>query len=258
MFFDSHAHLQLIDYDRLGQSMDDVVLHAKQSGVSKFMCVATKFSQYDELLKIKNLYPNVSLSIGLHPNESPDQICSVEEIVALGKNKHIVAIGETGLDYYRTKPNETWQRERFISHIRAAKQLKKPLIIHTRDSMDDTLDILKSEEADTVSGIMHCFSGNLEQAKRAIELNFMISFSGIVTFKNARDLQEIAKALPLEHILIETDCPYLAPVPMRGKINQPAYVRHVGEFLAELKNIKLETFKEITFENAKRLNIVAN
>lgn len=246
---DSHCHLHLLNYEELNNDMDSVVQLARSSGVVHMLCVGTTLEDIPVLKKIAEKYEDVTMSIGLHPNETADKEPTLEELIKLAESPKIVAIGETGLDYYRTEASMDWQKERFRTHIRAAKWCRKPLIIHTRQAKEDTLAILKEERADEIGGVFHCFTEDWEMANRALDMNFLISFSGIVTFKNAIDLQEVAKKVPLEKMIIETDCPYLAPVPYRGKINQPAYVKYVAAFLAQLKQVSYEELAHRTTEN---------
>jgi TatD DNase family protein len=248
MLVDSHSHLKLMDYKTLESDMDSILQAACENGIEHILNVCTRLIDFSTLLKIAEKYKNISLSLGLHPNEPVDREPTVSEMLALISPK-IVAIGETGLDYFRSEGNLNWQQQRFRTHIEVAKQSRKPLIVHTRQAKKDTLKILKEEGARDIGGVMHCFTEDWETAKCALDINFYISFSGIVTFKNATDLQEIAKKLPLDRMLIETDSPYLAPMPHRGKMNQPAYVKHVAEFLAELRGISFETLAEKTTQN---------
>jgi TatD DNase family protein len=206
-----------------------------------------------DIFKIANTYPHIFASVGVHPDYEDIKEPSVEELCSLAKENKVIAIGETGLDYYRVQGDLTWQRDRFRTHIKAAIQSKLPLIIHTRNAAEDTLKIMREEGADQVGGVMHCFTESLDVAIEAIKLNFYISFSGIVTFKNATDLKEVAKAVPLDRILIETDSPYLAPMPYRGKINDPSNVIHVAEEIAKLKNISLEEVGQVTTQNFFKL-----
>jgi TatD DNase family protein len=252
MLIDSHCHLHLINYQQLGDSLESVLLRAKEAGVSEMLCVSTTLVDRAEILKIAENTP-VYASIGLHPNEVVDKEPSVEELLALADHPKIIAIGETGLDYYSAEENNHYQKERFIHHIAAAKASAKPLIIHTRQARQDTLAVLKAEKASDVGGVMHCFTEDWETAKKAMEMNFYISLSGIVTFKNAVELQDIAKKMPLDRLLIETDSPYLAPIPHRGKVNQPCYVRLVAEYIAALRGISLEDVARQTTNNFRRL-----
>lgn len=253
MLVDSHCHLNLIDYNALESDMDSVVKAAADNGVEHILCVGTHIESSKAAVAIAERYPIVSASIGLHPNESIEKELTVEEWATWASHPKIKAIGETGLDYYRSEGDLTWQQDRFRTHIRAAKEVKKPLIIHTRQARMDTMTILLEEKARDVGGVLHCFTEDLEMAEKALDIGFYISFSGIVTFKNAVDLQNVAKKVPLDRILIETDSPFLAPVPYRGKINQPAYVKHVAIFLADLLNIPFETLAKQTTENYNRL-----
>lgn len=223
-----------------------------------FLCVCITLKEFPNVLAIANTYSNISASVGLHPNETDiDQEPSVEDLCFFAQDKKVVAIGETGLDYYRSVGEVEWQRDRFRTHIQAAKRVKKPLIVHTRQARKDTLEILRNEQADRIGGVMHCFTEDWEMAKAALDLNFYISFSGIVTFKNAIEIQEVAKKVPLDRLLIETDSPYLAPNPYRGRPNEPAYVKYVAEFIAELRGIPVQELAARTTENFYKLFAVA-
>jgi len=208
---------------------------------------------YPKVLDLAERYNNVFASVGVHPNEQEGRDPEIDELVELASNPKVVAIGETGLDYFRTEKKAAWQINRFKRHIAAAKISEKPLIIHTRESSEDTLEIMEQESASDAGGVMHCFVENWETAQRAIDLGFYISFSGIVTFKSAAELQEVAKRVPLDRILVETDSPYLAPVPHRGKTNEPGFTRHVAEFIAQLRDISLEELSEYTTANFFKL-----
>ncbi len=253
MLVDSHCHLDMLDLASFGGSIDGVLAAAREQDVGQFLCVSINMEDYPAMLKIAEAHEQVLASVGLHPNERGGHDPEVDELVELASHLKVVAIGETGLDYFRSEGDLDWQRERFRRHIAAAKRSGKPLIIHSRDAKEDTLKILDEEHASEAGGVMHCFTGDLDMAERAMALNFYISFSGIVTFKSARELQEVALKMPLERMLIETDCPYLAPVPHRGKPNQPAYVRHVAEFIAELRGESYEHIAEATSSNFERL-----
>jgi TatD DNase family protein len=208
---------------------------------------------YPAMLEIAETHAQVMASVGLHPNERDGHEPGIDELVELARHPKVVAIGETGLDYFRSEGDLDWQRDRFRRHIVAAKQSGKPLIIHSRDAREDTLRILEEENAGEAGGVMHCFTGDWDMAQHAMDLNFYISFSGIVTFKSAHELQEVALKIPAERMLVETDCPYLAPVPHRGKPNQPAFVRHVAEFIAELRGESYEHIAEMTTRNFESL-----
>ncbi len=236
---DSHCHL---NFDPLGAHLDQVLDRARDHDVGYMLCVSVNLEDFPQVRALAQHYDQVFASVGVHPNEREGREPEVKELVALGRGAEIVAVGETGLDYYRSTGELDWQRERFARHIQAAKDLKKPLIVHSRDADTETVDLLHSEGAGEAGGVLHCFADRWEIAKRALDLGFYISFSGIVTFKNAADLREVARKVPTERILIETDAPYLAPTPHRGKANEPAYVRYVAKCLATIRN---ESFKEI-------------
>lgn len=246
---DSHCHLDCLDPSAWDNGLSGALAQANEQGVEYFLCVSIELEAFSKLQQIAEQHSKVFLSVGVHPNVQGQQDPEVEELVRLGQDENVVAIGETGLDYYRSEGDLQWQRDRLRRHIQAAKELNKPLIIHTRDSTEDTLDILKQEGAETVGGVMHCFVEDWETAKKAMDLNFHISFSGIVTFKSATELMQVARKLPIERMLVETDSPYLAPVPYRGKKNQPAYVRHVAEHIAQLRNVSVEEIAEHTSRN---------
>jgi TatD DNase family protein len=233
--------------------MDDVLRHARDNGVGHMLCVSVTLETFPEIRALAHAHPHIFASVGVHPNEREGQEPTVDELVELAKDDRVVAIGETGLDYFRSQGNMGWQQERFRRHIRAAKQSGKPLIIHTRDAAADTLRIMREEDATGIGGVMHCFTESLQVARDAMDLNFYISFSGIVTFRNAEALREVAKIVPPDRLLVETDAPYLAPMPFRGKTNEPAYVRHVAECLAEVRQTSLESIAESTTQNFFRL-----
>jgi len=248
MFVDSHCHLHLIDYKRLNTSMPTVISDAEKAQVEHMLCVATTLAEVPQILKICESHKNISASVGLHPTEAANEEPTMEQLIQIAQYPRVVAIGETGLDYYRDF-NSALQKQRFINHIRASKHLLKPLIVHTRMARKDTIDILQQEAAQDVGGVLHCFTEDWEMAQKAIDLNFYISFSGIVTFKKAIELQEIAKKLPLDRILIETDSPFLAPIPFRGKINVPEYVKYVAQYIAQLRDLPIETIALETTKN---------
>ena len=246
MLIDSHCHL---DFPDLANNIDEILENMKNNEVTHALCVSVNLEDLPRLLLLAECYPNLYASVGVHPDYEDLAEPKSEELVSLAQNPKVIAIGETGLDYSRIKGDLEWQRNRFREHIRAARQCNKPLIIHTREAAADTLSIMAEEGADQIGGVMHCFTESWEVAQKAIEMNFYISFSGIVTFKNAANLKETAKKIPLERMLIETDSPYLAPVPYRGKTNQPAYVRHVAEEIASLRGISLNEVAESTTKN---------
>jgi TatD DNase family protein len=247
---DSHCHIPLLSEDL---AVDEILQNAKDNDISHMLCVAIDLEGSPNIIDLAKNYDMVSASVGIHPNTELDKEATIDEIIALASENEVVGIGETGLDYFRSEGDLEWQRERFRTHITVAKELNKPLIIHTREAKEDVIRILKEEGANQVGGVMHCFVEDWETAKVAMDLNFLISFSGIVTFKNAKELQEVAKKMPLDKMLVETDSPYLAPVPFRGKTNQPAYVKHVAEFIADLKDIEFEQVANQTTENYNNL-----
>lgn len=251
---DSHCHLDHLDLSNHDGSLDKALAFAKMQGVGHFLCVCITLKAFPAMLQLAKQYPQVSASVGLHPNEQEiDHEPTCDELIALAQDDKIVAIGETGLDYYRSEGDVEWQRERFRQHIRAAKATGKPLIVHTRQAKDDTLQILREENAHEVGGVMHCFTEDWATAAKALDLNFMISISGIVTFRNATEIQEVAKQVPLDRLLIETDSPYLAPMPHRGQSNEPAYVRYVAEYIAQFRGIDVAVLAEQTTANFFRL-----
>lgn len=243
---DSHCHLDRLDWPT-------ALLHAKENHVYEYLCVCIDLDNFPAILNIAQTEKNVYASVGVHPTEHEGQAVSKHALLALAQHAEVIAIGETGLDYFHCKGEMTWQQERFRTHIAVANIIKKPLIIHTREARDDTIQIMREENAGAIGGVMHCFTETKEMAKQALDLNFYISFSGIVTFKNATALQEIAQYVPLDRILVETDAPYLAPAPFRGKTNQPAYTRYVVEKIAELRGISAEKVAAQTTKNFRQL-----
>lgn len=249
LLMDSHCHLDMLDLTQFDGNLDLAIQAAQDNHIGYILNVCIHLEHFPNVLSIAKQYPNIYASVGVHPNETGGEDPSVERLVALAQHPKVVAIGETGLDYYRTEGDVAWQQERFRRHIRAAIEVNKPIIVHTREAREDTIKIMKEEGADQVGGVMHCFTETWEMAQQAMALNFYISLSGIVTFKNASELHELAKRVPLEKLLVETDAPYLAPVPFRGKKNQPAYVKHTAEFIAALKEIDIELLAEQTTKN---------
>jgi TatD DNase family protein len=246
MLVDSHCHLDMLPLEQA--TLASVLAEAEQFGVEHVLCVSVSLERFFGMMELIEPYAHISASVGVHPDgrdvEEPDEA----RLVSLASHPRVVAIGETGLDYYRAEGDTGWQRERFRCHIRAARAAGKPLIVHTREARDDTLRILEEEEGQ-VGGVLHCFTEDWDMARAAMELNFRISFSGIVTFRNAAQIKEVARRMPSERMLIETDAPYLAPVPMRGKSNRPAYVRYVAEHIAELRGESLAQVAETTTAN---------
>jgi TatD DNase family protein len=254
MLVDSHCHFHLIDLTDFKGDLATVLALARDHDVDHFLCVCVELNDFPQLEILAESFPNISISVGVHPNNIVHQPVDAKTLTRLSQSKSCIAIGETGLDYYRTADEEDKEKQRlgFREHIKAALTASKPLIIHTRDAADDTLLLMSEENAQDIGGVMHCFSESLDIAYQAIDLNFYISFSGIVTFKNAKLLQEVAKKIPLEKILIETDSPYLAPVPFRGKQNHPALVKYVAQTIAELRGVSFEVIANATTENFYR------
>ena len=250
MFIDSHCHLNFPD---LAGQLESILANMRDNGVSHALCVSVDLPSFPQVLELAQNHDNLYASVGVHPDYELEIEPSQAELVRLAQHSKVIAIGETGLDYYRLTGDLEWQRERFRTHIRAARECGKPLIIHTRSAAQDTLRIMAEENAGSIGGVMHCFTENLEVAQAAIDLGFLISFSGILTFKNATIIKEVARNIPLDKILIETDSPYLAPTPHRGKTNQPAYVKHVAEEIARLRNITVDEVGLATTRNFNRL-----
>ena len=250
MLVDSHCHL---NFPELFANLPAIKQAMQDNEVGYALCVSVTLPDFPQVLALAETNDNFYASVGVHPDYENIEEPTVDGLVALANHPKIIAIGETGLDYFRLTGDLEWQRTRFRTHIRAAIQCGKPLIIHTRNAAEDTLRIMAEENAQQVGGVMHCFTENLDVALRAIALGFYISFSGIVTFKNAVTIKEVAEAVPLNRILVETDSPYLAPIPYRGKTNQPSYVKYVAEEVARLRGITLEAISEATTENFFRL-----
>lgn len=253
MFIDSHCHLDRIDLAPYANDFNAFVDAARAANIEHMLCIAIDMENYPAMLAQVGPYRDISLSVGVHPNVEDGREPSLDELLKLASNDKVIAIGETGLDYFHGKGDLEWQFQRFRTHIAAAKQLNKPLIIHTREAGHDALDVLREEQADQVGGIIHCFTEDWAYAEKAMELNFYISFSGIVTFKNAEAIKDVARRIPADRFLIETDSPYLAPVPYRGKPNYPTYVRYVAEHIAELRGTTVETIARQSSDNFYRL-----
>jgi len=245
---DSHCH---IHFPALRERLDEVVAAARERGVRHMLCVSVSMEDAPAVLDVARRYPGIYASAGVHPNETEGQEPRAEDLVAAGSPAEVVAIGETGLDYFRSEGNLDWQRERFARHIAAARSLDKPLIVHTRESGADTVAMLRGEGAGP--GVLHCFTDTWETARAALDLGYYISFSGILTFRNAEALREVAARVPADRLLVETDAPYLAPVPHRGQTNEPAYTRHVAERLAEVRGTDPDELALQTTENFFRL-----
>ncbi len=254
MYVDSHCHLS---FPELAGRIDDIRAEMAAAQVDRALCICTTLEEFDQVHALATRYDNFWCSAGVHPDNEDVQEPSVDDLVALARRPRVIAIGETGLDYYRigtrSHAQMEWQRERFRVHIDAARQTGRPLVVHTRSASDDTLAILREQGAGQVTGVFHCFTETDAVARAALDLGFFISFSGILTFKNAADLKEVARFVPIDRCLIETDSPYLAPVPYRGKLNRPALVPYVAHQLAELKTMSVETIAAETSRNFERL-----
>ncbi len=249
---DSHCHIDRVDLDAFGGSIESMLKHANEFSVNEFLCVCIDLEHFDQVHDLALAHPNIYSSVGVHPTETSCKDPSIEELLVYAKSDRVIAIGETGLDYFHVKKEEAdWQRDRFRRHIRASNISGKPLIIHTREAKEDTIRILNEEKAE--AGVMHCFSEDWDTAKAALDLGFYISFSGILTFNSAQELREVAKKVPVDRLLVETDSPYLTPSPFRGRPNSPAYTYYVVEKLAEIRNTSIEEVAETTSHNFHNL-----
>lgn len=247
---DSHCHL---DFPELAADIPGALAEMRAHGVSHALCVSVTLEDFPKVRALADAHENLYASVGTHPDYPDHPLVTVDELVKLADHPKVIAIGETGLDYYRLEGDLEWQRERFRTHIRASRSTGKPLIIHTRASAADTIAIMKEERADEAGGVMHCFTESWETAEAALDLGFYISFSGIVTFKSAAALKDVARRVPLDRMLVETDSPYLAPVPYRGKTNRPAWVKYVAEEIARLRETALDDVARATSQNFFRL-----
>ncbi len=255
LLVDSHCHLDFADFN--GKE-DDYLAAMATNNVGWALIAGVTLERLPAVLALVERYPNLYAAVGVHPDTQDGEEPSLETLIRLADHPKVVAIGETGLDYYRLEGDLEWQRERFRTHIRAARQTGKPLIIHTREASADTLRILEEEEAGQVGGVFHCFTENRTVAEAALRLGFHLSFSGIVTFKNATQIKEVASFVPLERILVETDAPYLAPVPFRGKLNHPALVSHVAAEIASLRHMDINELAIASTDNFFRLFNIKN
>ncbi|WP_444957912.1 TatD family hydrolase [Microbulbifer sp. ANSA003] len=253
MLVDSHCHLDRLKLDKFDGDLDAVLDLARSRGVGKFLCVGISLENADAVVEIASRYEDVVCSVGVHPLDVDSGMADVERLVEMANQPNVVALGETGLDYYYSTDTQEIQKQSFIAHLKAAGQAELPVIVHTRDAREDTIALIKEHGNTNTAGVLHCFTESWDMAKAALDLNYYISLSGIVTFKNAEELRDVARRLPLDRLLVETDSPYLAPVPYRGKPNIPAYVREVAEFIADLRGIPYEELAEITSENFFRL-----
>jgi TatD DNase family protein len=250
LLVDSHCHL---NFDPLISDLPGVLERARENRIGHMLCVSVTLETFPQVRDIAHAHQNIYASVGVHPNERDGVDPSADDLCRLADDARIVAIGETGLDYYRTEGMVDWQHTRFRRHIQAARTSGKPLIVHTRDAAADTLRIMAEEGAGEAGGVMHCFTESWEVARAALDMNFYISFSGIVTFRNAEALREVARRVPSDRLLVETDAPYLAPVPFRGKSNEPGYVRYVAEYIAALRGEPIEDVTEYTTDNFFKL-----
>jgi len=250
MYIDSHCH---INFPEFAETLPEVFGLMQQNQVSHALCISVELEKLPEIIALAEAHPHIYASVGVHPDHEDCTEPSVAQLVQLAQHPKVVAIGETGLDYFRLTGDLEWQRTRFRTHIRAARESGKPLVIHTREAAADTLRLMEEEQAHKIGGVMHCFTESIAVAQAAMEMNFYISFSGIVTFKNATAIRDVAAYVPLDRMLIETDSPYLAPVPYRGKTNQPGYVKHVAEEIARVKGVSVEEVGEVTTRNFCRL-----
>ncbi len=249
MLVDSHCHLDRLDLAPFDNSFDTLVTNIRGQGIGHMLCVCIDIESFESMRRQVESYADISISVGVHPNDKDRHEPSAGELAELSAHERVVAIGESGLDYFRSEGDLDWQRDRFRRHIQAAHLANKPLIIHTRAAREDTIQIMQEERAQDVGGVMHCFTEDWDMAKKALDLGFYISFSGIVTFNSAKELREVAAKVPQDRILIETDAPYLAPVPNRGKPNVPQYVAYVADKIAELRGIGRDRLEEITADN---------
>ncbi|PCI22745.1 MAG: TatD family deoxyribonuclease [Piscirickettsiaceae bacterium] len=255
MFIDSHCHLDRVDLTPYENDLDNYMEATKIDLLDHMLCVSINWEDYPAMRDLVAKQSKVSISVGVHPNEIDGHDPSLDELVSVAERDGAIAIGETGLDYFRleTGAGVEYQQQRFRTHIHAAKQTNKPIIVHTRDAKEDTLRIIEEEGAGEAGGVLHCFTEDWDMAKRALDNNFYISLSGIVTFKNAQQIHDVAKKVPDDRLLIETDSPYLAPVPKRGKPNYPNYVKYVAERVAELRGVNVSKIADITSNNYQKL-----
>jgi len=253
MFFDSHCHLDRIDLDGFNDDFDQLLDNIEQAGVTRMLCIGVNLESFDAMHQRIAAYPQIFCSAGVHPDYTDAQEPTVDLLCQLAARDKVVAIGETGLDYYHQSGDLDWQRKRFVTHIEAARECGLPLVIHTRDAREDTLNLLREHQAREVGGVLHCFTEDWDMARAAIDLGFYISISGIVTFHQAQNVRAMARQIPLERLLIETDAPWLSPAPHRGEINHPGRVGLVAEKLAEIRGESLATLASTTYQNANKL-----
>ncbi|MGB1466678.1 MAG: TatD family hydrolase [Alcanivorax nanhaiticus] len=248
-FVDSHCHLDRLNLEAHGGDFSAMMAATEEAGVSHMLCIGVDLETFPNVQALAEQYPHVFASVGVHPLYKESREPSVTELLERAAHPKVIAIGETGLDYFYAKEERDWQKRYFIAHIQAARETGLPLVVHTRGAKDDTLNLLREHGGGEVKGVLHCFTEDLDMAQQAIELGFYISISGIVTFRNAESLRDVVRALPIEKLLIETDSPWLAPVPFRGKPNEPRFVANVAECVAELKDVSVEQLGKITADN---------
>ncbi|MCW8955262.1 MAG: TatD family hydrolase [Gammaproteobacteria bacterium] len=253
MFIDSHCHLDCIDLKDFDQDFHQLMGTIKQYQVERMLCVSINLDKYPHMRALAEAYAEVDFSVGVHPSDARDNPAVEQQLSELAKDQRVVALGETGLDYFYAKDSKQQQQDSFRLHMRVAQELKKPVIVHTRDAQQDTLDILTQEKVSETGGVLHCFTESWEMAKKALDMGMYISFSGIVTFRNAEALRDVARQVPDDRLLIETDAPYLAPVPHRGKQNHPGWVKHVAECLADVRKTSVDLVAERSKANYHRL-----
>ncbi len=253
MYFDSHCHLDRIDLDDFDNDFNQLLKTIERNDVTRMLCIGVNLESFDAMHQCISAYEHIFCTAGVHPDYEEVREPSVEELCKLAEHDKVVAIGETGLDYFHQSGDLDWQRNRFVIHIEAARECGLPLVIHTRDAREDTLSLLRQHRAQEVGGVLHCFTEDWDMARAAIELGFYISISGIVTFHQAQNVRDMAQQIPLERLLIETDAPWLSPAPHRGKTNHPGRVKLVAEKLAEIRGESLETIARATFQNANTL-----
>lgn len=253
MLVDSHCHLDRLKLDNYDEQLDEAVEAALARDIQQLLCVGISVNNRQAVVDIAERFPQVVSSVGIHPLDVKEGVASEEDLLEWSQHPKVVALGETGLDYYYSNDDKALQQESFIIHLKAAAKAQLPVIVHTRDARADTLALIKEHGSESSAGVLHCFTESWEMAEKAIEMNYMISISGIVTFKNAHELKDVVKRIPLDRLLVETDSPYLAPVPFRGKPNEPKYVREVAEYIAELKQVPFTELAEATTRNFYRL-----
>lgn len=249
MLVDSHCHLNMLDLKPFDEDLQGVIEAADQAGVRTILCIGVDRLHSNDVLACANCFDQVFATVGVHPSYCEQDLLTSEQIIAMAKHTKVVGIGETGLDYYYDNSDRATQRKSFSAHIQAANAIQLPLVIHSRAAPDDTIDILRQEGASNCGAVMHCFTESWDMAKKALDLGFYISISGIVTFKNANAVRDVAAKVPMDRLLVETDAPYLAPVPYRGKANYPAYVRQVAEFIADMRGLDFTDFATKTTKN---------